>query len=135
MTNLILLFDGHCLLCDGFVRWLMKRDPHARLRFASLQSSTGRDLLAAYHLPAGFADSVVAVYQGRARLRSDAVLQALSVLGGPWWLLAALGRLIPRPLREAAYRFIARRRYRWFGRHDGEACPLPSPAERTRLLP
>lgn len=131
---LILLFDGECLLCDGLVQWLIRHDPHQQLRFAPLQSDTAAALLRRHQLPEGFLESVVAIDQDRAWLRSDAVLRCLRALGGGWRGLAFLGGLLPRFPREAAYRFIARHRYQWFGRHEGAACPLPSPAERARLL-
>lgn len=132
---LILLFDGECLLCDGLVQWLIRHDPHARLQFAALQSDTGSALLRRHQLPEGFLESVVAVDEAGAWLRSDAVLRCLRALGGPWRWLAIIGGLLPRFLREAAYRYVARHRYQWFGKHEGVACPLPSLAERARLLP
>ena len=127
----ILLFDGVCNLCHGSVRFLLERDRAARLRFAPLQSDVGRALLAHCALDADALDTVVLIDAAGAHARSDAALRALRLLGAPWswsWVLAA----IPRPLRDALYGFVARHRYRWFGRKD--ACPLPRPEWRARFL-
>ncbi len=134
MPPLILLFDGECMLCDGAVRWLLRRAPAGKLRVAALQSAPGGALLAEYGLPPGFTDSVVALAHGRAYLRADAVLITLQSLGWGWRLVAGLGRLLPRSLREVAYRWIARNRYQWFGRRPAQGCPLPTPAERAAIL-
>jgi predicted DCC family thiol-disulfide oxidoreductase YuxK len=130
----VILFDNDCMLCDGLVKWLVRHDHHARLKFAALQSATGTALLVEYGLPVGFTDSMVVLHNGRAWLQSEGVLQILTALGGWWRVLAVAGRLVPKPLREALYRWIARNRYRWFGHRDGVACALPTPAERAAFL-
>ncbi len=132
---LLLLFDGDCLLCDGVVQWLAAHDQQDRLRFASLQSALGQRLLRAHGLPSEYRASVVAIAEPVALQESAAVLQVLQALGGYWRVLAFGGRLIPSFLRDALYKFVARNRYRWFGhRKAGEACALPTPALRARLL-
>ena len=132
---LLLLFDGDCLLCDGVVQWLAAHDPHNRLRFASLQSGLGQCLLQAHGLPADYRASIVAIAEPTVWQESAAVLRILQALGGGWQVPALVGRLIPRFLRDALYRFVARNRYSWFGhRKADEACALPTPALRTRLL-
>ena len=75
--------------------------------------------------------SVVLSFEGRMYDRSSAVLRAVALLGGPWRMVSAL-RVIPAPLRDLVYRFVAARRYRWFGRRD--TCRVPSPVERDRFL-
>lgn len=127
----ILLFDGVCNLCHGTVRFVVERDPGARVRFAPLQSGVGRDLLQRHGLPTDTVDTVVLIEGGRAWLRSDAAIRVVAGLGGAWGLLRAL-LAIPRPLRDAAYDFVARNRYRWFGRRD--SCPVPTPEQRARFL-
>jgi predicted DCC family thiol-disulfide oxidoreductase YuxK len=127
----ILLFDGVCNLCHGSVRFLLEHDRAARFRFAPLQSELGRALLAQFALDVDALDTVVLIDADGVHTRSDAALRSARLLGAPWswsWLLAA----IPRPLRDAAYAFVVRRRYRWFGRKD--ACPLPRPEWRDRFL-
>lgn len=134
-TPAILLFDGVCNLCNGLVQFIIRRDPHGQFRFAALQSATGQELLAAYHLPpvaTTAPDSVVLLEGGQAYLRSAAVLRVVRRLGWPWRLLA-LGELVPRRWRDALYRFIAQHRYQWFGRQA--ACLMPTPELKERFLP
>lgn len=127
----VVFFDGVCGLCNGTVDWLLARDRRARLRFAPLQGETARRLLG--ELPEDALEWTFLLRDGAGtHERSDAVLGALQHVGGPWSLIRVL-RLVPRALRDAVYRFVARRRYRWFGRRD--ACRLPSTAERERFLP
>ena len=128
----VVLFDGVCNLCHGTVRFLLERDPAARLRFASLQSDVGRALLARYGLDADALDTIVYVDAAGAHQRSDAALRIVRVLGPPWSWLRVLA-LLPLPLRDAAYDFVARNRYRWFGKKD--ACPMPRAEWTARFLP
>ncbi len=113
------------------MRFLLERDRSARFRFAPLQSEVGRDLLLHFGLDADAFHSVVLLDADGAHARSDAALRCARELGAPWswsWLLSA----IPRALRDAVYEFVARRRYRWFGKQD--ACPVPRPEWRERFL-
>ena len=130
-----ILFDGVCNLCNGFVQFVIRHDAAGRFRFAALQSDAGQALLATHGLaPEAIAaepDSVLLLTGGRLYSHSDAVLRIAQGLGGPW-RLAAVGQLLPRTLRDAAYRFVARHRYRWFGRQ--ESCWLPTPALKARFL-
>lgn len=127
----ILLIDGHCLLCQGITRFIAKRDKRAVFRFAALQSRTGRRLLAEGGLADG-PDSFVLIEGGRCFVKSDAALRVFRRLGGAWPLLYSL-KAVPPALRDAAYDWIARRRYRWFGR--SEACLVPDEKIRSRFLP
>jgi len=131
-----ILFDGVCNLCNGFVQFVIRHDAAGRFRFAALQSEAAQALLAAHGqalAPAELADptSVMLVADGRVYTHSAAVLRIAARLDGPWRVLA-LGRALPRPWRDAAYRFVARHRYRWFGRQ--ESCMLPTPELRGRFL-
>lgn len=131
----VILYDGNCGFCDGTVKFVLRRDPHGPLRFAALQSEYGQSLIARHPSLAGV-DSVVWAEQvdgaEMVRVRTDAALRLGSYLGGLWRLLAALGRLVPRVVRDAAYDAFVRRRYRWFGTAEG--CELPSAAERARFI-
>ena len=127
----VLLFDGVCNLCHGTVRFVLDRDRAARFRFAPLQSDVGRALLANFALDPDATDTVVLIDAAGAHTRSDAALRTARALGAPWSWLWPLA-VIPRPLRDAAYDFVARHRYRWFGKKD--ACPLPRPEWRDRFL-
>jgi len=131
---IIILFDGVCNFCSAFVRFVIARDPHATCRFAALQSEAARAACArvGYELPASATPSTIVVIQdGRALERSDAVLAIAQRVRFPWSVLGVF-RVLPRGLRDALYRFVARNRYRWFGRTD--ACMVPTPELRERFL-
>jgi predicted DCC family thiol-disulfide oxidoreductase YuxK len=129
----VVLFDGVCNLCNRSVLFLIDHDPAAKFRFAAQQSPVGQELLAQFGVPtsAETADSIVLIESGRAFRDSTAVLRIVAGLGGPWRLLGGL-RIVPRPIRDLAYRFLATHRYRWFGRT--EACRIPTPELRSRFL-
>ncbi|MDO7877174.1 thiol-disulfide oxidoreductase DCC family protein [Hymenobacter sp. ASUV-10] len=128
-----ILFDGVCNLCNGFVQFVIRHDRQRRFHFAALQSEAARALLARHGqpLPAPEPDSVVLVENGRVYTHSEAILHIAAGLGG-WWRALALGRVLPRPLRDAAYRWVARHRYQWFGRQN--SCMLPTPDLKARFL-
>ena len=132
----LLLYDGVCALCNGVVKFLMKRDRRDRFRYAPLQSGLGREVLARFGI-LEFPDGVVLVVNAltadeRLYQRSDAVVASLGRLDGFWRGLGRALGLIPRWLREWGYGVVARYRYRVFGRYD--SCPVPSMEERGRLL-
>jgi predicted DCC family thiol-disulfide oxidoreductase YuxK len=128
----VILFDGLCNLCAGTVRFVLERDRASAFDFASLQSAAARGVLAkAGRDAARLPDSVVLVDEDGVHLRSEAALRIAGRLRQPWPLLAVF-RILPRALRDAAYDFVARRRYRWFGKRD--ACLVPTPALRARFL-
>ena len=127
----ILLFDGVCNLCNGFVNFLIKRDPEGRFLFASLQSTAGRGILRKFGLPEEELRSFVFVDGEAFHIKSTAALKTLRTLGWPWKLLYAL-ILVPEPIRDIAYDMIAKNRYRLFGRR--ETCMLPTPELRNRFL-
>lgn len=123
-------YDGECLLCSRGIRFLAQQDRHKRLRFVPLQTPLGRALEA----KAGTASlsSVLMEKGGKVYSRSDGMLVAGRALGGIWALMAKVGGLLPRSLRDRLYDWIAANRYRWFGKAD--VCSLPSDALRERLL-
>lgn len=128
----IILFDGVCNLCNGAVRFIIKRDRFGKFRFASLQSDAGRALLEQNGVTHWGTDSIVYIpQQGDAFSESSAVLYILKELGRGWQLLFPLIHL-PGFLRDGIYRFIARNRYRWFGKK--EKCMLPSDTTRSRFI-
>ena len=133
MAEPTVLFDGVCNLCNALTRFVIEHDPPpARFRLAALQSETGRRLLREHGLPEDEVDTFVLVEGSRAYVRSTAALRLLALLGPPWSLLAVL-RLLPRPLRDALYDWIARHRYEWWGKRD--ECMVPTPDVRSRFLP
>jgi predicted DCC family thiol-disulfide oxidoreductase YuxK len=125
------LFDGVCNLCNGWVQFVIARDPQARLRLAAVQSPAGQAILAWCGLPTDEFDTMVFVEDGRAYFRSTAFLRAVRHLSWPWPLLS-VGRIVPRPLRDWLYDRVAKNRYRLFGRQ--ESCMMPTPAIRSRFL-
>jgi predicted DCC family thiol-disulfide oxidoreductase YuxK len=127
----IVLFDGVCNLCNGSVQFLLKRDPEGRFRFAALQSDAGRRLMAEHGLAVDGLSSVVLIEGGKAWQESSAALRIARHLPGAWKLLRVFAA-VPRPLRDAVYRWIARNRYRWFGK--AETCWLPTPELKARFL-
>ena len=128
----VIVFDGVCVLCNGWVHFLLRHDRHARYRFAAMQSDSGRALLSRHGLDPDDPVSFLLVDQGRAWTDTDAIVQVLAGLGGPWRLARAIA-WCPRALRDRLYRWGARNRYRWFGRHS--QCLLPTPEHATRFLP
>ena len=127
----ILLYDGYCALCNGWVKFLLRVDPNGAMLFAALASDTGHRLLQSHPEVVGI-DSLVVVAGGKVSTRSTAVFRILSYLGWPWKALTVF-RLIPREIRDAVYDVVAYWRYRVFGRYD--ACPLPPAGQRSRFLP
>ncbi len=127
----LLLFDGVCHLCEGVVGFLLPRDPAGRLHYGSIQSALGSRLYREHGLDPERPDTLLLLTPHGAFQRSDAVLEIARLLGGAWRLLLLL-KLLPRPLRDAAYDALARRRYRWFGR--APACLLPRPEWRDRFV-
>ena len=127
----IVIFDGVCNLCNGFVRWIIRHDPEGRFRFAPLQSEAGRALLESHGLGAFARETVVLVRGARTFAMSDAALEIARGMGFPFALLYA-SIVVPRALRDAVYGLVARNRYRWFGRRD--TCMMPSPELRPRFL-
>jgi predicted DCC family thiol-disulfide oxidoreductase YuxK len=129
----ILLFDGVCNLCNASVQWVLLHDRKGIFRFAALQSEAGQALLRAHGLPTDQLNSAVLLAEGRVWLRSDASLELLRRLGGPWRLLSAL-RYLPRWLRHPVYDWVARNRYRWFGRQTQCFVPRKEWQERFILM-
>jgi predicted DCC family thiol-disulfide oxidoreductase YuxK len=127
----VVLYDGVCNLCSGWVQFLIAQDPTARLRLASVQSPIGQALLAWCGLPLDHFDTMVFVEEGRAYVKSTAFLRIVRYFPLPWPLLS-LGILFPRFLRDWLYDRVAQNRYAWFGR--SETCLLPSPDVRKHFV-
>jgi len=127
----IVLFDGVCHLCDGAVRFILKRERATELKFAPLQSDSGKSLLQKYGYPSGYLDGLILIENNRAHDRSSACLRIAGKLSFPWNLLFPL-LIIPKPLRDFIYGIIASARYRWFGKK--ESCSLPQGEDQARFL-
>ena len=128
----VLLFDGVCRLCSGWARFVIRNDPEATIRLATVQSASGQAILGALGMPTDRFDTLVFVEQGRAWLRSAAIFRALTHLRRRW-RAAHLLSVLPDAWLDAGYDRIARSRYRLFGRR--ETCLMPTPDIAARFLP
>ncbi|HZY18378.1 MAG TPA: DCC1-like thiol-disulfide oxidoreductase family protein [Ramlibacter sp.] len=128
---MIVVFDARCLLCSRWVKFLLRFDRRGVLRFASIQGAAGQALLAAAGLRPDGLQTLLLVDGERSWQHTAAVLRVLHVLGWPW-RAAWLGWLVPGPLRDAAYRLVARNRYALFGK--SETCLLPPADHSKRFL-
>lgn len=128
----IVLFDGVCNLCSRSVQLVIKHDPGCAFQFAAIQSDAGKVLLKQYHIadPAT-PESLILIDEGKAYQYSSAALRIAGKLKS-WHRFLYAFLIVPPFLRNAVYRFIARNRYRWWGRQD--ICWLPSPDLRKRFL-
>ena len=127
----ILLFDGVCNLCNGFVQFVIPRDPKGYYKFVSLQSETGKAILEQYGLSTDELSTVVLVENGKVYTHSGVALKIVKHLSGLWPLLQVFW-IIPRFIRDAIYRWVARNRYKWFGKR--EACWMPTPELQSRFM-
>jgi predicted DCC family thiol-disulfide oxidoreductase YuxK len=127
----IVFYDGECGLCDRFVKRLFRADRHQRIRYATLQGETAARVFGPPQGASG-AWSVKLLENGQKFERSTAALRALAAAGGAWQLSKLL-LVVPRPIRDAVYRFVAEHRYQWFGKID--ACMMPTPALQKRFRP
>ncbi|MGN2253976.1 thiol-disulfide oxidoreductase DCC family protein [Frateuria sp. GZRe12] len=130
--NDVIVFDGVCVLCSRWVDFVLRHDRAGRFRLAAMQGTHGRMLLQAHGLSAGDPVSFRLVLEGRAHTDTDAIAHVLRGFGGLWRVAASLLEAIPRACRDPAYRWIARHRYRLFGRRA--SCRLPAPAQAWRFL-
>lgn len=127
----VILFDGVCNLCSGWVQFVIKRDPKKRFKFASLQSELGDSIIEDYNIKMKDKASIVLIEHNKAHIESTAILRIISQLKGPVKVLC-LFNLIPKPLRDSIYRFISKNRYRFFGKK--ESCLIPSKEIQNRFI-
>jgi predicted DCC family thiol-disulfide oxidoreductase YuxK len=136
VSNPIVLYDGVCGLCNRGVQFLLKRDRHDYLRYASLQSDFAAGLLKRHHVDVLELDTVYVVLEHRQAnetllARADAVAYLMRVIGGVWNVVR-LVKLLPKWAQDRIYDLVARYRYRFFGKY--ETCPLPEERHRRRFL-
>lgn len=125
----LIVFDGKCIFCSGFARFMARRDRAARFRFVTAHSSLGRSLYLVHGLDPDVMETNIVILNGRAYVKMAAFAAAVAVLGWPWRGLAVLGR-VPRPVADPVYDWIARNRYR-FGR---QVCVIPTGDLKARLI-
>lgn len=126
----LILFDGDCNFCDRSVQFIIARDPKGHFKFASLQSNISKNRLRNFDIPKDL-DTMVLIEDNKCYIKSTAALRICKQLKGLWKLFYIFV-IIPRPIRDVFYEFIAKNRYKWFGRK--KSCELPSPEVRKRFL-
>jgi predicted DCC family thiol-disulfide oxidoreductase YuxK len=129
--NPVILFDGVCNLCNGAVQFIIRRDKRNIFRFASLQSEAAKKLLSSVEMPPDRLDSIILIRNHQVYRESDAAVEIAREFSGGWKLLSWF-RILPKFLRDAMYRLIARNRYRLFGKRD--VCMIPSPELKSKFL-
>lgn len=126
----VILYDGICVFCSRWIRFVAARDLERRFRFTAIQSPYGTRLAQAFGIDPADPDTNAVIHGGAAYLKSDGALTVLSNLPGWRWTTALFAA--PKPLRDAAYNLIARNRYRIFGKYD--QCFVPDAAMRARVM-
>lgn len=127
----LVIFDGVCNYCCGVVNSIIRKDPGGIFRFAPFQSDAAKRILEKYNYPADSLDSFVLIDEGKLYTKSEAGLRVQKLLGGIHKLLYAF-IAVPAPVRDAVYDYIARNRYKWYGKK--EECMIPDPEMRSRFL-
>ena len=131
----ILLFDGVCNFCNYWVNFIIRNDKRKIFLFAPLQSEAGRKIFSECNIPSSKEnehDSVILVQDGKYFLRSEVAIAIAKILGGKWFIVYFLLKIIPKFLRDTVYDFIAKNRYQWFGKRD--TCMIPEEGVRERFL-
>lgn len=126
----VILYDGVCVFCSRWVRFVAARDVTRRFRFTAIQSGYGTRLAQAFGIDPGDPDTNAVVHGGEVFFKSDAALTVLSNLPGWGWVRILFA--VPKPLRDTVYNLVARNRYRIFGKY--EACFVPDADLRARML-
>lgn len=127
----LILFDGVCNWCNAWVRVVIAHDPDGQFKFGALQSEQAQRILRDLHLPSTNYQTFLLLEEGRVFTKSTAALRVIRQLSW-WWPLYYVCVLVPTPLRDVVYDFVAHHRYRWMGRTD--TCRVPSQAERERFV-
>jgi predicted DCC family thiol-disulfide oxidoreductase YuxK len=127
-THPIIAFDGVCNLCNGFIQWMIKRDKRKQFRYTTLQSDTGEMLKMNYEVNG---DTVILVFKEKIYTMSDVGLKCMEILGGGWNIFSYL-MYVPKNFRDLVYAWIARNRYKWFGKSD--VCMMPDPSIKSLFL-
>lgn len=128
----IILFDGVCNLCNGAIQFIIKRDKKDTFRYAALQSEIGEQLIAERAIDTTKVDSIILIEPGIAYFtKSDAALHIGQGFGG-FWKVLVIFTWIPKAFRDVIYDFVAKNRYKWFGRKD--ACMIPTAELKAKFL-
>ena len=131
MTRPVIVFDALCVLCSRHAQFVLRHDRAGRFLLASMQSEAGAAIYRAFGIDPVDPDTLILVEGDRALRDSDAILAIWRALGWPWRAAGVFG-IVPKALRDPIYRWVARHRYRLFGRR--ETCRVPSAAQQSRIL-
>ncbi len=126
----LILYDGHCALCNGFVKIILKLDRKNQFHFAALQSKIGQYYIGLNQVDAAI-DSIVFIDKNQAFVYDDAAFRIADLLGFPAKLLL-IGKILPKSMRRKIYLWVATNRYRWFGKY--ESCPIPPEKYKGKFL-
>lgn len=128
----VIVFDGVCVLCSGWARFVLKTDRRRAFRLAAMQTPAGRRLLEQHNIDPDDPATFLVLDGQVAYTDTDALIHVLGQFDAPWPVLGGLLKCVPRGLRNALYRLVARNRYRWFGKRA--QCLLPRPEDAGRFL-
>lgn len=128
----IILFDGICNLCNTTVQKIIKKDSKNSFIFAALQSNIGKKIITKLNIDLSKIDSIILYEQGSSyHIKSSAVLKIMNEFGG-FWKVSQILFLLPKPVRDFFYNYIAKNRYKWFGKKDN--CIIPSKELKSKFL-
>jgi predicted DCC family thiol-disulfide oxidoreductase YuxK len=127
----IILFDGVCNLCNSSVNFVIKHDPKNRFKFAALQSEIGQELISKHNINTLKTDSIILIDNDRAYIKSTAALRIAKYLNKGYPLLYGF-IIIPNFIRNWVYDYIAKNRYKWYGKKD--SCMIPTPELKEKFL-
>jgi predicted DCC family thiol-disulfide oxidoreductase YuxK len=128
--EILVLYDGHCALCNGFVKIIIKLDRKKQFHFAALKSSIGKAYLGLNQIDEA-QDSIVLIYKKKVFQYDNAAFKIAQILGFPANLIC-IGKILPKTTTRKMYNWVAAHRYRWFGKYD--VCPIPSAENKDRFL-
>jgi predicted DCC family thiol-disulfide oxidoreductase YuxK len=127
----LILFDGVCNLCNGSVQFVIKHDKESKFLFTSLQSDKGQEILKHFGMNTDDFDTFILLDKGKIYTKSSGVLKEAAILGG-WFKIFTIFYLVPTFIRDLFYSFVAKNRYRFFGKKD--SCMIPTPELKARFL-
>lgn len=127
----IVMFDGVCNLCNDAVDFIIVRDKKDKFKFGALQDETSKEILEEFDVKEDYLDSIILIRKDKIYYKSRAALEISRNLSGLWPLAYAL-IVIPSFIRDPIYDWIAKNRYKWFGKR--ETCRFPSDEERAKFL-
>jgi predicted DCC family thiol-disulfide oxidoreductase YuxK len=133
MAESVIVFDGVCMLCSRWVDFVLRRDLYGRYKFAAMQTASGRALLIEHGIDPDDPLSFLLLEDKKGYTDTDAIVRILRSFGPGWKFIAVLVSIVPRFVRDPLYRWIARNRYRMFGRRA--ACRVPTADIADRFLP